>query len=60
MHKALIGFFIPAIYTVYYTMFYGMSNQFGVLRVKNGMTTTVVRVTGSFTTVDSTTPFFYS
>ena len=32
MHRALIGFFIPAFYIAYYTMFHGMNNQFEVLR----------------------------
>ena len=35
-------------------MFYGMNNQFEVLRSKNWMTTTVIKVTKSFTTVNST------
>ena len=55
MHKTLIGFFIPAIYIVYYTMFHGMNNQFEILRVKDGMTTTVIKITKNFTTVNSTT-----
>ena len=55
MHKAFIGFFIPAIYIVYCTMFHGMNNQFEVLRVKDETTMTVVRVTRSYTTVNSTT-----
>ena len=36
MHRILIGFFIPAIYTVYYTILHGINNQLEVLRVKNG------------------------
>ena len=56
MHKAFIGFFIPATYTAYYTMFHGMNNQLKVLRSKNWTTTTTVtRVTKSFTTVNSIT-----
>ena len=55
MHKAFIGFFIPAIYTVYCTMLYGLNNQFEILRVKNGPTTTVIKITGSFTMVNSIT-----
>ena len=52
MHKVLIGFYIPAIYIVYCTMFHGMNNQFEVLRLKDGTMTTVVRVTFFFTTND--------
>ena len=57
MHKTFIGFLIPATYTAYCTMFHGMSNQLKVLRSKDWTTTTttVARVTGSFTTVDSIT-----
>ena len=55
MHKKFIAFFIPATYIAYYTMLHGMSNQFEVLRMKNGTTTTVIKATGSFTTVDSIT-----
>ena len=40
MHKTFIGFFIPESYIVYYTMLYGMSNQFEILRMKDGTTTT--------------------
>ena len=53
--KTFIGFFIPAISIVYCTMFHGMNNQFEILRVKNGTTTTLIKVTKSFTTVNSTT-----
>ena len=52
MHKIFIGFFIPAIYIVYYTMFHGMNNQFEILRVKNKMMTTVIKVIENFTTVN--------
>ena len=52
MHKTLIGFFFPATYNAYCTMFHGMNNQFEILRSKNG-TTTVIRVIGNFTTVNS-------
>ena len=45
MHKLFIGFFIPAIYNVYYIMLYGMNNQLEILRMKNGTTTTVVEIT---------------
>ena len=55
MHKAFIGFFIPANYIVYYTMFHRMNNQFETLRSKNGTTTTVIKAIGNFTTVNSTT-----
>ena len=55
MHKIFIGFFITAIYSVYCPMFYGMNNQFEVLRVKNGMTTTVINIRIFFTMVNSTT-----
>ena len=55
MHKTFIGFFIPAIYIVYYTIFHVMNNQFETLRVKNGTTTTVIKVAKSFTTINSTT-----
>ena len=55
MHKAFIGFFIPVIYIVYYTIFHGMNNKFEVLRVKMGMMTTVIKIIGSFTTVNSIT-----
>ena len=58
MHKTFIGFFIPAIYIVYYIMFHGMNNQFEILRMKNGMTTTVIKVPKNvkkFTTVNSIT-----
>ena len=55
MHKAFIGFFIPAIYTVYCTMLYGVSNQFEVFRMKDGTTTTVIRITRNSIMVDSTT-----
>ena len=36
-------------------MFHGMNNQFEDLQMKNGMTTTVIKITKSFTTVNSTT-----
>ena len=55
MHKTFIGFFMPAIYIVYCTMFHGIINQFEVLRVKNGMTTTIIKATKSFIMVNSTT-----
>ena len=55
MHKTFIGFFIPSIYIIYCTMFHGMNNQFEVLGVKNGMTTTVIKAIGNFTTVNSIT-----
>ena len=55
MHRALIGFFIPAFYIAYYTMFHGMNNQFEVLRSKNGTTTTVVKIIKNFIMGDSTT-----
>ena len=55
MHKIFIGSFIPIIYTVYCTMFHGMNNQLEGLRSKNGTATTVIKVIGSFTTVNSTT-----
>ena len=44
MHKVFIGFFILAIYIVYCTMFHGMNNQFEVLRIKDGTTTTTTTV----------------
>ena len=34
MHKIFTGYFIPAIYIAYCTMFHGMNNQFEILRVK--------------------------
>ena len=53
MHKTLIGFYIPATYIAYYTMFHGMNNQLKALRSKDWTTTTTVaRVTKSSTTVD--------
>ena len=55
MHKAFIGFIIPATYIAYYTLFYGMSNRFEVLRSKDGTKTTVIKITGNFNTVNSTT-----
>ena len=55
MHKIFIGFFIPTIYTVYCIIFHGMNNQFETLRVKNGMTTKVIKVSKNFTTVSFTT-----
>ena len=56
MHKTLIGLFIPATYTAYCTMYHGMNNQLEALRSKDWTTTTTVtRVTGSFTTVNSIT-----
>ena len=36
-------------------MFHKMNNQFQVLRLKNGTTTTVIKVIADFTTVNSTT-----
>ena len=58
MHKLFIALFILAVYIVYYNMFHGMNNQFEILRSKNGMTTTLMKIiknTKSFTTVNSTT-----
>ena len=56
MHKAFIGLFIPATYTAYCIMFHRMNNQLKVLRSKDWTTTTTVtRVTKSFTTVNSIT-----
>ena len=55
MHKTLIGFFIPAIYIAYYTMFHGMNNKLETLRTKDETTTTVIKITGNSTTVDSIT-----
>ena len=37
MHKTFIGFFIPAIYIAYCTMFHRRNNQIKILRVKNGI-----------------------
>ena len=54
MYKIFIGFFIPAIYIVYCTIFDKMNNQFEFLGSKNG-TTTVIKIIGNFTMVDSTT-----
>ena len=47
MHKTLIGFFIPTIYTVYCTMFHGVNNQLKILQSKDGTTTTVIKITGN-------------
>ena len=55
MHKTFIGFFIPSTYIVYCTMLHGMNNQFEILRMKDETTTTVIKITGSFIMVDSTT-----
>ena len=56
MHKTFIGFFIPAIYIVYYTMLHGINNQFEILRMKDETTTTtVIKVIGNSTAVNSTT-----
>ena len=55
MHKTFIGFFIPAIYIAYCNMFHGINNQFEVLRVKNGMTTTIIKIIENFTTGNSIT-----
>ena len=53
MHKVFIGFFVPATYIAYYTMFHGVNNQFEVLRSKDG--TTAVKIIGSSIAVDSIT-----
>ena len=55
-HKTFTGFFIPAIYIIYYTMFYKMNNKFEILRLKNGTTTkTVIKIIQNFTMVNSIT-----
>ena len=57
MYKSFIGYFVPAMYIVYCTMFHGINNPFKTLRLKNVRTTTVIKVTTntkSFTTVNST------
>ena len=53
MHKTFIGFFIPATYIAYCTMLHKTNNRLKALRSKNWTTTTVTRITKSFTTVNS-------
>ena len=55
IHKAFIGFFIPAFYIAYYTMFHKLNNQFEILRSKDGTTPTVIKIARSFIMVNSIT-----